>query len=343
MQCIRRLAWHQQAKLQSSGLSVATQMMQVPASLLQPPKVEYARGSQPIRIQNGAWNLIGKSFLRAASFTACGVLYFPIPRNRVSQSEIEVWMKGLYQEMGRYSMGTPTEAPVFIEGNAQGSIEEIMKETFARIGNFHQRKPDFLFIFLHDGASKDVYSTSKLVCETMLGMPCQVMIVERSIRCKGSPAQYQGNVAMKVNCKLGGIPSHVVEPLLQKSRYMMIGGDVSHGSAAARASSQDTAVSFAALTGSWSQDCTQFCAITCNQQNTVELMAESQSMQSMEAFPAMVTELLARYRERNGNMSPERIIYWRDGVGDSQEKTFLATEVQSMQGNTVHPFLPSLD
>lgn len=79
--------------------------------------------------------------------------------------------------------------------------------------------------------------------------------------------------------------------------------------------------SYCALVGSYDSSCTAYSAAATSQPATVELIA---------AFSFMIKALLTRYKTRNGNL-PESVIYWRDGLSDSQISAFLDTEVKDLR------------
>lgn len=57
-------------------------------------------------------------------------------------------------------------------------------------------------------------------------------------------------------------------------------------------------------------------------------------------FSTMVKELLHRYLEKNGDSLPESLIYWRDGVGESQFKQILESEVSFLKGRNIRLSVP---
>ena len=123
------------------------------------------------------------------------------------------------------------------------------------------------------------------------------MLVEKALKEKGQ-MQYLGNVALKINLKLGGRNSCVREPLFHRKRWMMIGADVSHPSPG-QLRQNPPPPSITALTGSYDPECVSFTAVTSAQPATVELIAD---------IRPMVTELLRRFSQKNKGVFPESII-----------------------------------
>lgn len=80
--------------------------------------------------------------------------------------------------------------------------------------------------------------------------------------------------------------------------------------------------SFSALVGSYDSQCCMYTAVATAQPSTIELMGN---------LKAMVHELLKRYKLKNRDQLPEAIIYWRDGIAESQITQFLDTEVKDLR------------
>ena len=68
-------------------------------------------------------------------------------------------------------------------------------------------------------------------------------------------------------------------------------------------------ISTASLVASWDQQCTSFTAVSSAQAATEQLI---------RSFMPMAEELLERYRKRNNGHLPQRILYYRDAVSESQ-------------------------
>ncbi len=85
--------------------------------------------------------------------------------------------------------------------------------------------------------------------------------------------------------------------------------------------------SFTAISGSWNDDCTAWTAVTSAQGAKEELISD---------FSTMARELLERFREKHSGQLPESILFWRDGVSDSQFNQVLAVEAASLKGRYRH-------
>ncbi len=81
--------------------------------------------------------------------------------------------------------------------------------------------------------------------------------------------------------------------------------------------------SYTAVSGSIDQDCCFYTAIASAQNPKEELI---------EDFAIMFKQLLNRYSLKNSGKLPESILFFRDGVSESQFKQILASEVAPLQG-----------
>ena len=119
----------------------------------------------------------------------------------------------------------------------------------------------------------------------------------------------------QVNAKLGGVNSIVpLPPSLANSGLMIIGADVTHPTPAQLAM-VPAPPSIAALTGTFDRDCCRYTAVCAPQTSTQESISAGASM---PVFVSMADTLVDRYAERNDGRKPSKVIYFRDGVAESQ-------------------------
>ncbi|MCJ1420408.1 hypothetical protein MMC32_006765 [Xylographa parallela] len=319
MDNVKRFAWHTLSIPASMGLSVSTSMLYVPGRALPAPDLVYGSGTSRGEASGGQWNLRGKQFLKAARFRSWGLMYLAGGSRQADDSTLQGFCKSLLNSLGTVGIGTPKGPPAFLRGNPQGDLKEEVTELVRKTGGHFNTKPEMLFFLLHDKANPQIYKVLKSVCEVEFGIPSQVMIVEKALKDKGQ-MQYLGNIALKVNCKLGGMNSKVEEPLFRQARYMMLGGDSSHPSPGELRKSPPPP-SFCALVASYDSSCTMYSAVATSQVSTVELIG---------SFRPMLKELLRRYEKRNNDL-PGAVIYWRDGISESQVPEFMEGEVKDLK------------
>ena len=138
---------------------------------------------------------------------------------------------------------------------------------------------------------------------------------------------------MKVNVKLGGSNSIVNIPPLKEKAFMMLGGDSSHPSPG-ELRRMPPPPSYTGLVASYDPQCVRYTAVATAQIATVELI---------DKFKPMMKELLNRWELRNNGSTPRSIIYWRDGIAESQLPAFMSSEVQALKGSYCTPLEPVMN
>jgi eukaryotic translation initiation factor 2C len=139
--------------------------------------------------------------------------------------------------------------------------------------------------------------------------------------------QTLANIMQKVNAKLGGInmlvsPGQELRPSQLFSKATIIfGGDVSHASPGSQASS------IAALVGNTNRSCTQYVA---------RLSAQANRKEMIDDLKSMAREIMIEYFNANGGASnpesrPERVLFYRDGVSESQFQAVLSDELPCLR------------
>lgn len=317
---VKRFAWHTLSIPKGMGLSVSTSMLQIHGRLLPCPIPVYGSGTDSRGPDTGQWNLRNKRFLKPAGFNGWGLLYLPGGGQQAQDVELQNFCKAMSKSLSSVGITTSRSPPAFLKGNPYGDIKQEISQLVGKCATaFGAAKPDLLVFLLHDKANPLIYKAIKSVCEVDFGIPSQVMIVEKALRDKGQ-MQYLGNIGLKVNCKLGGVNSSIEEPLFRRSKFMILGGDSSHPSPG-ELKKMPPPPSYCALVGSYDSNCVAYSGVATSQPATVELIG---------TFGPMVTELMKRFYNRN-KFLPDSVIYWRDGIAESQVTQFLNSEVRDLR------------
>lgn len=314
---VEKLHWHELDTPKAYGLSVKPTMLKLPARILPSPNPVYSAGSDTRPPILGSWNLRNKQFLQPVSIKSYGLLYLPGSR-AVGDPQLQAFVKALCNGFQAVGIRTPRALPAFLKGNPQGDLKQMITELLAKTATAFQQKTDLLIFLIHSSQEK-LYRVIKNICDVRLGVSSQVMLVEKALG-RGQP-QYIANIALKVNAKRGGVNSRIAEPLLQKRRWMMMGGDVTHPSPA-QLRQNPPPPSFTAISGSYDQDCCLFSSVTSAQGAREELIAD---------LTIMTKELIERFSSKQAGHLPDSIIYWRDGVSESQFDQVLTVEVAALK------------
>ncbi|CAG9764076.1 unnamed protein product [Ceutorhynchus assimilis] len=157
-----------------------------------------------------------------------------------------------------------------------------------------QMKPSMVMVVLTNN-SGDRYNSVKKKCYIDNALPCQVMVA-RNLTSKGAMS-IATKVAIQMNCKMGGAPWATSLP----KNTMVVGYDV------CRDTAQRTK-SFAGMVASMDQACTQY----------YSMATEHEFEQELSSNIASFMLLACKRFQQINKVIPERIIVYRDGVGDGQ-------------------------
>lgn len=170
-----------------------------------------------------------------------------------------------------------------------------------------------------------LYSEIKRVTDTIIGVPSQCLQVKHTFQPK---KQFCANVCLKLNVKLGGINSLIVPnsavpndpgmPWMADSPSMIFGADVSHPSYGDHRTSGTTC----ALVGSMDRLASVYKATVRLQPARREIIMELSSM---------VNELLRGFYLENDGIPPQRILFYRSGVSDTQFHKVAAAEIKAIR------------
>ncbi|XP_044264767.1 piwi-like protein Siwi isoform X2 [Tribolium madens] len=200
----------------------------------------------------------------------------------------------------RWSLGNPR---IFdIQDDRSGTYIE----TIEKIANMNQ--PTLILVILPNN-SAERYSAIKKKCCVDRGIPTQ-MFVARNLTTKGVMS-IATKVAIQMNCKIGGAPWCVPIPL---QSLMIVGYDVCRDTV-------NKKKSFAGIVASLDKNISRYYNICCEHKMEEELSGN---------FASALVILCKRWKDHNGHY-PERILIYRDGVGEGQLPFVIEHEVVNIK------------
>ncbi|RUS16005.1 Piwi domain-containing protein [Endogone sp. FLAS-F59071] len=308
------LAWKQNAYIQGFGLQVTTQPMTIDARILKPPKVHFAAGSRTPSIvpKGGAWNLMGVKVAVGASLGSWAIAVF---NEKSVHRQIENFVREMVLVFRDTGMNVVNREPVIRYYNPQKGAEGSLKEAFIAAGESTKAKPQILLCVLPD-TGVDLYADIKRVSDTVLGIPTQCMQLKHT---EFPKKQYCANVCLKVNLKLGGMNSFLDPqdmPFIAQKPTIVFGADVTHPGPG-----EERKPSIAALCASLDAKASRYCATIRLQKPRTEVIND---------LEGMVKLLMKNFYQKSGN-KPARILFYRDGVSESQFKEVVETEVEAIK------------
>lgn len=170
-----------------------------------------------------------------------------------------------------------------------------------------------------DSFNQTVYSHIKTLGDIKYGIHTICVIGNKFF--KGDP-QYFGNVALKLNLKLGG-NNQYVEParlsFISEDKTMIVGMDVTHPSPGSR----DNAPSVAGMVASTDKNLGQWPGTLRTQRSRQEEVSDLKVM--------LMTHLDHWIKIGKHSQLPENILVYRDGVSEGQYDMVLTKEVQQLR------------
>ncbi|CEL53059.1 Protein argonaute 1B OS=Oryza sativa subsp, japonica GN=AGO1B PE=2 SV=3 [Rhizoctonia solani AG-1 IB] len=299
--------------LGNMGLRVGEQMATVPGRVLPAPKVHY-NNRMPAQISNGSWNLRDVRFAVGAKLDNWAALFIQdggkFDMSAATGGSVVMSFAGMCARSGMTAntRQAPAMRDVLLPSRKEDASPLTRPRAIEAIKNALMSikpKPRIVLIVLSD-MDKAIYNGIKHLCDVQLDV--LTVCVQASKFGENKP-QYNANVALKFNAKLGGV-NHVVDPQdkvmawIRAQPTMMVGSDVTHPSPG---SARGTP-SIAAVVGSIDSNFGQFPASLRLQQSKKEMITD---------LTEMMIERINAFKLKN-NALPQRILFFRDGVSEGQ-------------------------
>ncbi|KAG0565486.1 hypothetical protein KC19_8G194400 [Ceratodon purpureus] len=201
------------------GLQFENKLAPVTGRILSAPQLEFGKGrtEEP---REGRWNFNNKTFKLGVKIDPWAVAVFDSRCNdaeRVASSLMESCCK----------RGMMMRQPAIVEKEPHNAMnyppEQRVERMFTALRNY---KPVFILAILPDKDSP-IYVPFKRFCEMKIGVISQCMVKPRQLN-----DQYLGNLALKINLKMGGFNSPLTSRMttVLGESTIIFGMDVSHGS-----------------------------------------------------------------------------------------------------------------
>ncbi|KAK3319630.1 Piwi domain-containing protein [Cercophora scortea] len=174
-----------------------------------------------------------------------------------------------------------------------------------------------LFVLFSRALSQPNYATLKKVADVDLGIHAICMI-----QSKACSSQYQDNVLLKANLKLGGDNQHLNfnsrhPKLIDKDKTLILGLDVTHPS---KGADEQTNKSVVGMVANVDGEYQRWAA-------SIELQTHSgqEIMISLDSMKTLLRPHLVRWRDRTRSF-PTQLILYRDGVSEGQYDQVVRSE-----------------
>ncbi|XP_010490899.1 PREDICTED: protein argonaute 5-like [Camelina sativa] len=306
------------------GMSVTPQLASIEARVLPPPSLKYRDQSGRETIINplvGQWNMWDLKMVNGATVDSWTCVAFGIDQRL--QEEFCNQLIRMCVSKGMQFNRQPIIRPI------SDSPERIKEALY----DIHRRAPKLQLLIVILPEVTGYYGKIKRICETELGIVsqcCQPGKVREFSR------QYMENVALKINVKTGGSNTVLSEairrniPLIYEKATIIMGADVTHPQPG-----DDSSPSIAAVVASmdW-PEISKYRGLVSAQDHRVEIIQDLYKLvedpQRGKVHAGLIREHFKAFRKAMGRR-PERIIFYRDGVGEGQYNDVLFYEMNAIR------------
>ncbi|KAI5807574.1 Piwi domain-containing protein [Peziza echinospora] len=322
------------------GISVSTNMALIPARVLPQPAILYGRknvlkGSPSNTKSKGAWNLTSRSFLSCTALNMIEFTIFALNLSPLEGRNIRDWlMKPLLSECVRLGMTSQAMdvdrmkykfVPTVAHGAPNTIRKEQIEQRFIEIASHPGKK---MILVILPSKDRSEYALVKYLGDVRYGINT-ICIQNRHLAPKRRDMvptlsrNLLGNIAMKVNFKLGGT-NHMLytTPTFLNGKVMIMGMDLTHASPG----SLRGAPSIAGVVASCDSEYVNYPASL-----RLQTPKEDGQGEIISELKDMVRERLKCYQLTNKNALPTAILVYRDGVSEGEYLKMLNDEIPQIQ------------
>ncbi|OWM75918.1 protein argonaute 7 [Punica granatum] len=305
-------------------LHISREMTRVNGRILLPPKLRlgdrgHTRDLIPSR-QDRQWNLLDSHVFEGIRIEKWALISFGGTRDQ--RSNIPRFITQLSQrceQLGIHLSKNGVIAPQFEPTQVLNNVS-LLESKLKNIQKTASNKLELLLCVMerkHRG-----YGDLKRIAETSIGVVTQCCLYSNLTKLS---SQFLANLSLKINAKLGGctvalynsLPSQIPRLLRCDEPVMFMGADVTHPHPL-----DDSSPSVAAVVGSVNWP-------TANKYAS-RMRSQTHRQEIIEDLQEMVVELLEDFRQELKKL-PERIIFFRDGVSETQFHKVLKLELQAIR------------
>jgi eukaryotic translation initiation factor 2C len=318
---LQYLRYGQSEYVRNFGMTIEENPLSTNARIIEPPKLKYnAASRQPtIKPTDGAWNMIDKRFYEASTIVRWVVVIYDSQRN-FPLPAYEGLVKGFLKACDEVGMTVENRDPIYKFEDGQGPIGKHLENAVKECLRQFKQRPTLIVVVLPENGG-EIYNAVKHFGDITFGIPTQCL---KAISCKRARPQYWNNVLLKVNVKLGGInvipdPSSLAAEALTDpaNPTIVMGADVMHPPPGVNRPS------YSAIIGSVDSHTAKYVATSHAQTGKREIINDMQEMCKV---------ILREYKDYRVNIENKvfglnRLIFYRDGVSESEFKQVLELEL----------------
>ncbi|KAK4343475.1 hypothetical protein RND71_036569 [Anisodus tanguticus] len=348
METIHQNGYKQDPIAKEFGINIDDKLASVEARVLPAPWLKYhdAGKEKECHPQLGQWNMINKKVINGGTVNHWACINFSchVQENvargfchqlaqmcQVSGMPMHAIQMVLIINTSSQEFNCEPVMPIYNTrpDQAKKALSYVYNASASKLGG---KELELLIAILPDN-NGTLYGTLKKICETDLGLISQCCLTKHVLKIS---KQYLSNVSLKINVKMGGRNTVLLDalrwkiPLVSDIPTIIFGADVTHPE-----SGEDCSPSIAAVVASqdW-PEVTKYAGLVCAQPHRQELIQDLyrtwQDPQRGTMSGGMIRELLLAFKKATGQ-KPQRIIFYRDGVSDGQFYQVLLYELDAIR------------
>ncbi|CAA3003315.1 argonaute 1 [Olea europaea subsp. europaea] len=334
LQTVHHNAYSEDPYAKEFGINISPKLAQVEARILPAPRLRYHDSSRDRDClpQVGQWNMMNRRMVNGGIVNSWICINFA--RN-VQDNVARSFCHDLAQMCITSGMDFNPVPVLPILSGRPDQVERVLTARYHDVMTKlqpHGKDLDILIVILPDN-NGPLYGDLKRICETDLGIVSQCCLQKNVY--KANNQQYLANVALKINVKVGGRNTVLVDaltrriPLVSDRPTIIFGADVTHPQPG-----EDSSPSIAVVASQDWPEVTKYAGLVCAQAHRQELIQDLfktwQDPVRGTVTGGMIKELLISFRRATGH-KPQRIIFYRDGVSEGQFYQVLLFELDAIR------------
>ncbi|XP_027072355.1 protein argonaute PNH1 [Coffea arabica] len=332
MQTIQHNAYKQDPLAKEFGITVDEKLASVEARVLPAPWLKYHETGKEKEYlpQLGQWNMINKKVINGSTVNYWACINFSRGVQESTACSFCQQLVQMCQDSGMEINCDPV-IPIYVArpDQVKKTLGYVYNAAANRLGG---KELELLIAILPDN-NGSLYGNLKRICETDLGLISQCCLTKHVLKVN---KQYLSNVALKINVKMGGRNTVLLDalrwkiPLVSDIPTIIFGADVTHPECG-----EEYSPSIAAVVASqdW-PEVTKYAGLVCAQPRRQELIQDLyrtwKDPRRGTLNGGMIRELLLSFKKSTGQ-KPSRIIFYRDGVSDGQFYQVLLYELDAIR------------
>ncbi|CAA6666327.1 unnamed protein product [Spirodela intermedia] len=316
LQTMSQNGYHDDPYAKEFGINISDRLASVEARVLPAPWLKYndAGKEKECLPQVGQWNMMNKKMINGSTVNHWACINFS---RSVQESTARTFCQELAQMCQVSGMEFNREPVIPIYSARPDQVEKALKHVYNVSMNKLKGKDLELLLAILPDNNGPLYGDLKRICETDLGLISQCCLTKHVFRIS---KQYLANVALKINVKLGGRNTVLVDALSWRIPLCDAPETGEDSSPSIAAHGLKTGRCFSRLAR-----VTKYAGLVCAQAHREELIQDL--YKTWQDPSGGASDLF----QKCNRQKPLRIIFYRDGVSEGQFYQVLLYELDAIR------------